>query len=57
MEQFKRASSSIPMNLSEGYSRLSKKDKQSYLRIAKGSAFECVAIIDILKRIDAIRFE
>jgi len=48
-EQLRRAVDSIPLNLAEGYSRSTKRDKQTFLRIAKGSAFECVAIMDILK--------
>ena len=54
IEQFKRASTSIPLNLSEGYSRFTKRDKISFLRIAKGSTFECVSVINILKKINVL---
>ena len=53
-EQLKRASSSIVLNLAEGYSRCTKKDRLYYLRMSKGSVFECVGALDILKVIDAI---
>ena len=54
IDQFKRASASIPLNLSEGYSRFTKRDKLSFLRIAKGSTFECVSILNILRQIKRI---
>jgi four helix bundle protein len=55
IDQLKRASSSIILNLAEGYGRATKKDKLSFLRIALGSTYECVAIIDILKSIGILR--
>jgi four helix bundle protein len=47
-DQLRRASFSIMLNIAEGTSRLSNKDKKNFFVIARGSAFECVAIIDYL---------
>jgi four helix bundle protein len=40
--QLNRASSSIVLNLAEGFSRYDKKDKRKFYRISRGSAYECV---------------
>lgn len=47
-DQFKRASFSIMLNIAEGSSRFSNKDRKNFMVIARGSAFECSAIIDFL---------
>ena len=47
-DQLRRASSSISLNIAEGASRYSRNDKLQFLRVARGSVFECVAIIDLL---------
>ncbi|MDF2457502.1 MAG: ribosomal protein [Cytophagaceae bacterium] len=47
--QLKRASLSIPLNIAEGTGRSTKADRKHFYVIARGSAFECVAIFDILK--------
>lgn len=48
-DQFKRASLSIMLNIAEGSSRFSKKDRRNFMVISRGSVFECVAILDFLK--------
>lgn len=47
--QLHRSSSSIILNIAEGSSRFSKADKRNFYVIARGSVFETVAILDILK--------
>ncbi len=47
--QLGRASFSVPLNIAEGSGKFSKADRRNYFIIARASAFECVAIIDILR--------
>ncbi|MCX6103021.1 MAG: four helix bundle protein [Proteobacteria bacterium] len=56
-DQFRRASQSIALNIAEGSSRTSGKDKINFLRIAEGSAFECAAISDLAKEFELMAFE
>ena len=58
-DQLRRASLSIPLNISEGYGRTSKADRARFYDIARGSAHECGAIFDaslILKFINDEQF-
>jgi len=47
-DQWKRASLSILLNLAEGTGRMSVQDKKHFYTIARGSVFECAAILDLL---------
>ena len=54
IDQLQRASISITLNIAEGAGRYSKADKKHFYTIARGSVFECVAILDILRDIGLI---
>ena len=46
-DQFKRALSSVLLNIAEGNGRMSPKDRRRFFAMARGSASEVGAIIDI----------
>jgi four helix bundle protein len=46
--QLQRASLSVPLNIAEGSAKFSRADRKNYFITARGSVFECVAILDIL---------
>jgi four helix bundle protein len=48
-DQLGRASYSIVLNIAEGSAKTSKADRRNYFTTARGSTFECVAILDLLK--------
>ena len=48
-DQLGRASFSIALNIAEGSAKFSKPDRKNYFTTARGSTFECVAALDILK--------
>jgi four helix bundle protein len=47
-EQLDRASTSVPLNLAEGNGKRSHADRCRYFDIARGSAVECAACLDVL---------
>ena len=53
-DQWKRATLSALLNLAEGTGRMIDADKRHFLTIARGSVFESVAILDVLKGMNAI---
>jgi four helix bundle protein len=56
-EQLDRAATSIPLNIAEGTGKYTSKDKCRYYDIARGSALECAACLDVLKQREKISKE
>ena len=47
-DQLDRASTSIPLNIAEGNGKFSARDRAGFLEMARGSALECAACLDVL---------
>ena len=47
IDQLRRAATSITLNIAEGAGEYSKSEKSRFYRIAKRSATECAAILDV----------
>ena len=54
VDQWKRASLGSVLNLAEGTGRMTPSDKKHYYTMARGSIFECVAILDLVHRLGHI---
>ncbi len=50
VDQFNRAALSIATNLAEGNGRFTKPDRRNVFTIARGSAQECVPLLEIARR-------
>jgi four helix bundle protein len=47
-DQLDRASTCIPLNIAEGNGKFSAKDRARFFEVARGSALECAACLDVL---------
>ena len=47
-DQWLRAAQSIPPNMAEGNGKRSRKDRNRFLDVARGSALECASVQDVL---------
>ena len=52
-DQLRRAAISIPLNIAEGTGKISKGDRRKFYAIARGSAMECGAIIDVVQLVES----
>jgi four helix bundle protein len=48
-DQLRRAAFSIPLNIAEGAGRMSDADAARHYAIARGSAMECAAVLDVIR--------
>lgn len=54
-DQLARAALSIPLNIAEGNGRWHKAEKRQFYWVARGSVFECVAIVQVMARMGLLR--
>jgi four helix bundle protein len=54
-DQLRRASFSIMLNIAEGSSRFSNRDRKNFMVVARGSAFESAAILEYLFEISEMK--
>ncbi|MEK7565353.1 MAG: four helix bundle protein [Patescibacteria group bacterium] len=48
-DQLKRASISSVINIAEGSGKFSKADKRNFYTIARGSVYECVSLLELIR--------
>ena len=56
-DQMNRAACSIPANIAEGNGRWHAGDRRRYFTIARGSAFECVPLLELCRRMGLLELK
>ena len=56
-DQLRRAAASIPLNIAESQGRVGDGEKAHALAIARGSAMECAAVMDLTKALGLVAEE
>lgn len=56
-EQLLRASQSIPLNIAESTGKSLPKDRAKFIEVARGSAMECAAALDVMVAMGTVRPE
>lgn len=54
LDQLSRAALSIPLNIAEGSGRFHDNERRQYFRVARGSIFECVAVLHVMRELESI---
>ena len=54
VDQLQRAATSIPLNIAEGAGEYSSKEKARFYRMARRSATECAAILDVCETLNLV---
>jgi len=57
VDQLQRAASSIALNIAEGAGEFARHEKHRFYRMAKRSATECAAILDVGQKLDLIEIK
>jgi four helix bundle protein len=53
-DQLRRAATSVPLNIAEGAGEYASKDKARFYRIARRSATECAALLDVCRKLELL---
>lgn len=56
-DQWRRAATSIPMNIAEAAGKPSRPDRMNKFAIARGEAMECGAILDVVRLLEVLPTE
>mgnify|MGYP001563210404 CR=1 FL=1 len=55
-DQLRRAGLSMPNNIAEGNGRKSVREANNFYNIAKGSAYECISILEVASQLSLINW-
>ena len=56
-DQLRRAAASVTLNFSEGSGKSSARDRRRFFNIAKGSAYEVAAVLDVAVQFGVLDFD